>query len=135
MILFVLASIVVSLIVSEGNTFEENLEWLTLFARALAQDWIITPFILLALTIAVQDDNVVAVLKMKKKEAKKASKPLPSIKKNKIVPLDSEAALQTEIQETETELVPKPPKINTNKYEKTPNIGGVHKETIDEKLS
>jgi len=46
----------------------ENAYLLSLFGRALAQDWIVTPLVMIIVTIAIQDENAVNAMSLKKRK-------------------------------------------------------------------
>eukprot|EP00330_Aristerostoma_sp_ATCC50986_P004585 CAMPEP_0114583792 /NCGR_PEP_ID=MMETSP0125-20121206/7486_1 /TAXON_ID=485358 ORGANISM="Aristerostoma sp., Strain ATCC 50986" /NCGR_SAMPLE_ID=MMETSP0125 /ASSEMBLY_ACC=CAM_ASM_000245 /LENGTH=76 /DNA_ID=CAMNT_0001777525 /DNA_START=1058 /DNA_END=1288 /DNA_ORIENTATION=+ len=62
------------------------MEWGSLFGRSLAQDWIITPLILMILTLVVNDDNTTKVLTKKSEIDEKKQQLENERKKTKIVP-------------------------------------------------
>jgi len=51
--------------IGEGSSNEENKELLGLLGRTLAQDWIVTPFILMLITFVVQEENATKVMALK----------------------------------------------------------------------
>ena len=50
------------LAIAEEVDSDENALWGSLFGKSLAQDWIVTPLLLLILTLALSNDNTTKIM-------------------------------------------------------------------------
>jgi len=85
MIIITLASLYAIISIASNSSYSENMTIMGFFGRTIAQDWLLTPIIMLIITIFVSEALVVKILSKSQPET---LNPNPNFKKNQVVPLD-----------------------------------------------